>query len=344
MLRDTAQFECPMDASILDALRCIDRGAGGIAVLVDANRRFQGLVTDGDVRRGLIAGAKLQDPVRPLAGKNPYVVGPEMSRQEVIEIMRVRSFLSVPVLGPDQRLVGIHFLKEFVMPELRPDWAVILAGGFGTRLGKLTKETPKPMLLVAGQPILERIVHQIVGSGIRTIFIAVHYLKEQIIDYFGDGSEFGCEIHYLYEEEPLGTAGCLSLLPPVEGKNVLLMNGDIVTDMNPAALIDHHNSKGNIATVASREYSVQVPFGCLEQSEAGMIARIVEKPVISHEINAGIYCLSPGVIKRISPTFTLITDVITALLDADEQVGSFSLDSAWIDVGRPEDLNQARNG
>jgi hypothetical protein len=200
-------------AVLREAMQAIDRGACEIAFVVDASEKLLGTVTDGDVRRALLAGATLEDPVGPVMNRRFTAVDENASRAEVLDLMKARTLGQVPVTDSQGRLVGLHLLREMLGREEKPNWAVVMAGGRGERLRPLTDSIPKPMVCVAGRPILERIVLHLVGQGIRRIFLAVNYMADVIEDHFGDGRSFGCGIQYLREVRPLGTGGALALLP-----------------------------------------------------------------------------------------------------------------------------------
>jgi NDP-sugar pyrophosphorylase family protein len=257
--------------------------------------------------------------------------------------MNSRLIDQIPIIDTDGHAVGIHLIHEILGRVERPNWAIIMAGGRGTRLHPITHHIPKPMIKVAGRPILERLVLHLVGHGIQRIFISVHYLPHLIEEHFGDGREFGCQIEYLREEEPLGTGGALSLLPEKPSHPCLVMNGDLITQFDIGALLRHHEAMGQAATVAAAHYLHQVPFGCLEVTGDHLIG-IEEKPTLLRLVNAGIYVLSPSVFDRLPhPPFTL-PECIEALLQQRAGIGYFLLGDDWLDVGQPEQLRQARGG
>lgn len=335
----------PDNASLRDALIAIDNGGIEIALVVSADERLLGTVTDGDVRRALLEDAALSDQVRPYLAPNPVVVTSDVSRADVLDLMRARVLSQIPITDSDGRLVGIHVLQEVLGRVQRPNWAVIMAGGRGTRLGNLTDTTPKPMIPVAGRPILERIVLHLVGSGIRTIFISVNYMSEVIEDHFGDGEAFGCRVHYLREQEPLGTGGSLGLLGEgghVSSAPVLVMNGDLIVDFSVDGLLAAHQSSGAIATLAVRDYSHSVPFGVISAVDDRLV-KLDEKPLHTWLVNAGIYVLEPELIERVPARTPLaVTALLQAALDSGDPVACWRTSSEWHDVGRPSDLQRAR--
>jgi NDP-sugar pyrophosphorylase family protein len=198
------------------------------------------------------------------------------------------------------------------------------------------------MVRVAGRPILERIVLHLVGYGVRRIFLSVNYKAEMIKNHFGDGSRFGCEIVYLHEPEALGTGGPLSLLPQAPDHPLIVMNGDLVTQVDIAEMLDFHEAKKAVATVAARPFEVEIPFGVIRE-EGGNLVDIEEKPSSYHLINSGVYVLGSEAIAHVPKnTFFPITDLFAKLTEQRLRVGVYTMKGDWIDVGRHEELRRAR--
>lgn len=337
----------PHRASIRSAMAAIDASGLEIALLVDGRGRLEATVSDGDIRRALLRGAALDDPVAPAATRTFTAVTAPADRAAVLDLMQARHISQVPVLDADGVVVGLHLLREFVTAEPIEVAAVLMAGGKGTRLRPLTDTIPKPMLPVAGRPILERLVLHLVGAGVRDLYLSVNYRAEVIVEHFGDGSRFGCRISYLHEEadRPLGTGGALALLPAAErrrGRPILVMNGDLVTSFDVAALLDAHRDASAVATIGAREHVTDIPFGVLEE-EGGYLRALAEKPRLSHLVNAGVYVLEPAVLTDVPPGIEYpITELLAALVRAGLPVWTHRLDGDWVDVGRPAQLRQAR--
>lgn len=331
------------NGSLFQALAVLQEGGAGIVLVRNGEGRLLGVLTDGDIRRALLQKASLDDPVAPYVSHDITTVGPGASRAEVLDLMQALRIHQVPVVGPDGSVQGLHLLHELLGAADRPHWAVIMAGGRGLRLGDLTKNTPKPMLKVAGRPILERLILHLVGFGIRRIFLSVHYLSQVIKDHFGDGSRFGCSIEYLEESEPLGTGGALSLLPEVPGHPVFVCNGDLITQADLDAMIRFHEAEAFDLTVGVREYTYQIPFGCAE-TEGNRLVGLTEKPSMVHQINAGLYVVSPEILGLVPRQFFLITELIQTCLDRGKKVGAWRVEDDWIDVGHRHELDRARNG
>lgn len=336
--------------TIRETMGTIDRGREAIALVVNADGTLEGTVSDGDIRRALLHGADLEDPISPYISRSPTVVRQGSGRAEVLDLMRSMRLHQIPVLDEAGRLVGLHVMQEILGGEARPNWAVLLAGGRGSRLGALTDTIPKPMVPVAGRPILERIVLHLVGSGIATIYLAVNYLAEQIEEHFGDGSELGCSIRYLAEDpnNPLGTGGPLRLLQDLEGPwsdPLLVINGDLVTSFSVSSILERHEAAEAVMTVALKEYVHDVPFGVakLDDSDPQIIERLEEKPRWTGLVNAGIYVVEPEPVRLIPAGETYpITDLIGDCLGRGQRVACWRLTGEWHDIGRPQQLERAR--
>jgi dTDP-glucose pyrophosphorylase len=334
------------DASIREAMEAIDRGGVEIALVTD-DGRLLATASDGDIRRALLSGMSIDDPISACANPTFTAVGPESDRSWVLDLMQARHLAQIPVIDEDGQLVGLHIMGELIAAESRAQVAVVMAGGRGVRLNPLTEDRPKPMLTVAGRPILERIVLHLVGSGIKRIFIAVNYLASLVEDHFQDGSHFGCTISYLREDPdvPLGTAGALTLLPTdvlSSTEPILLMNGDLVTQFSVSRMLEHHQTERSVLTVGVREFSSEIPFGVIETS-GDRVVGIREKPTQVWLVSAGIYVVSPLVLRNaVSPPELPMTELIASCIQAGEKVGTFAVDGEWVDVGRFGDLNRAR--
>jgi dTDP-glucose pyrophosphorylase len=329
------------DSTLREAMACIDRNVKGIALVVDGRRRLLGVVTDGDIRRALLAGAGLEARVDAHMQRRCTSVGPDAGRAEVLDLMRARSIEQIPILAAGNILVGLHSLRDIIGAAERPNWAVIMAGGQGIRLRPVTEHIPKPMIEVAGRPILERLVLHLVGFGIRRIYLSVAHLGHVIEDHFGDGSRFGCKIRYLREQKSMGTGGALSLLKERPADPLLVMNGDLITQTDIPALLRFHQSGRYAATMAIRRYGHQIPFGCVEVINSRVV-QLEEKPILERLVNAGIYVLNPELLKQVPRRFFPITDLFAACLVRKHPVGAFEIEEEWLDVGQREQLKQGR--
>ena len=334
---------------IREVMNCIDRNAKGIALVVDDDRHLIATVTDGDVRRAVLAGTNLDLPVQELLDQKatsqdsvPTTVKAGTPMTEVLHLMSEHTLRQIPVVDDDGRLVDLALLadlvKEYELPLMR---AVIMAGGYGTRLLPLTNQIPKPMLPVGDRPLLEIIVDQLKEAGIRQVNVATHYLSETISDHFKNGEGFGVDIRYVREDQPLGTAGALSLLEESDDP-LLVMNGDILTRVDFRAMLDFHREHNAELTIAVREYEFRVPYGVIE-TDGVNVKGISEKPTLRQFINAGIYLLNPAVRKLIPNGQPYdIPDLIQFLINTNRCVVCFPIREYWLDIGKSDDYNQAK--
>jgi dTDP-glucose pyrophosphorylase len=313
-----------------------------VVLVEDESQRILGLVTDGDIRRGLLAGLTLESSVSHVMTTEFFAVDPGADRAHVLDVMKSRSFQHVPVLDGDRRLVAMHFLRDLIGAAAKPNVAVVMAGGKGTRLRPFTEHLPKPMLEVAGRPMLERIILHLVGHGIHRIYLAVNYMAEVIERHFCNGADFGCRIEYLRETMPLGTGGALGLLPETPSHPFFVLNGDLVTRVDLSSMLELHVRNRYAATIAIGPYQVQVPFGTVT-GKAGQLVALEEKPVVNFQVSRGIYVLEPSILEHVPQGQEFqMTALFESLLKAKRPVGLFDFEDSWLDVGRPEDLRRAQ--
>lgn len=334
-----------MGATLRQAVQVIDAFAASVCLLEDDDQRLVGILSDGDVRRAFLAGASLDDPVSPWVAHRPTTVPVGTDRSTVLDLMRALRVPQIPEVDRDGRVVQLHLLRNIVGGPKRRNTAVILAGGLGTRLRSVTGNLPKPMVHVAGRPILERIVLHLVGSGITDVRLAVGYGADVIEGHFGDGAGFGCRIGYLREDQPLGTAGPLrGLLDALPDEPIIALNGDLVTSFSVSGLIAAHCSTDAALTVAVTDYVHEVPYGVLEtEDDGGPVTAFTEKPTWMATVNAGIYAIEPKLIAEIpSGRSVPMTDLIESCLARGDRVTAWRTVGEWHDVGRPDDLARAR--
>jgi len=324
------------------AMRTIDASAGAVGLVVDEQGRLIGTVSDGDVRRALLRGFTLNSPLAEVMNKNPLSVESGADHEKVRAMMREKAIRHVPVIDRDRRVIELRTIEDYLRPAPRPNTVVILAGGEGVRLRPLTEKCPKPMLPLGKQPILEVIIERLKQLGFCRILISVNYRADMITNHFNDGADFGLDIRYLREDKPLGTAGPLSLLPEVPREPILVMNGDIVTKLNFSSMIDFHAEHGSAATMAVREYDVQIPYGVINIDDM-TISSVQEKPVQRHLVSGGIYVFSPEVLSLVPRNTRYdMPDLFNELKARNLSAAPFFVREYWLDIGRLDDLNQAR--
>lgn len=329
------------DKPVVEVIRVLEASHLQIALVVDEDGRLRGSVTDGDVRRGILRSLPLESPVSEIMHANPVTMSRDTDRADILSAMRLGSYRHMPLLDDDGRVVGLETLEELLTPRQRENCVVLMAGGFGKRLQPLTNDTPKPMLDVGGQPILETTIKRFMDKGFNRFIISVHYLHDQIMSYFGDGRKLGAEIIYLHEAQPLGTAGCLSKLTDRPSAPFFVMNGDILTDLDAQRILDFHVEHDAAATVCVRQYETPIPFGVVEVDNHRLV-RIEEKPIKRHFVNAGIYVLEPAVLDLLKPDEPIdMPDLLTSAKQAVGDILVFPIQEYWVDIGQHDDFEKA---
>jgi dTDP-glucose pyrophosphorylase len=331
------------DLPLREAIGILDRGGLQIAVVVDEQRRILGTVTDGDVRRALIRQISLAASVSEVMTRQPYTAPMSAAKERILQLMERYQISQIPLVDADGRIVGIETLHGLLHGKRRDNAVFLMAGGFGTRLQPLTDNCPKPLLNIGDKPILEIIIENFVRAGFHRFFISTHYRAEMIQDHFGDGSRWGVSIAYVHEQQPLGTGGALGLLPNKEIEQpIVMMNSDLLTNMNFDNLLTFHIEHSALATMCVREYEHRIPYGVIE-SDGYRIRSIVEKPTQRFFVNAGIYIISPELL-RLVPSGTRI-DMPTLLaqkIQEGHEVNVFPMHEYWLDIGRMEDFQRAQ--
>ncbi len=337
----------PID-SIREAMLRINRCGSGVVLVIDEDRRLKDAITDGDIRRSILAGCSVDTPLalvmehkRQYRRSGPVTAPCGTSRDDVVRIMQERDVKQLPLLDESGRVVELVMLDQLVSSSELPVKAVIMAGGFGTRLRPLTDDTPKPMLPIAGRPLLERMIERLRDCGIRQINVTTHYMPEKIIGHFGDGTDFGVKLDYVSEDQPLGTAGSLRLVADVD-EPLLVINGDILTSVDFADMLAFHRENRADMTIGVGQYDFEVPYGVVE-SDQGIVRQVREKPRYEFLVNAGIYLIEPSVRRYIPDDHRYdMTDLIARLLAEGHTVASFPIVEYWLDIGQQDDFHRAQ--
>lgn len=329
------------DTSILEAIAKIDAAATKMALVVNAERILLGTLSDGDIRRSLLSGSQLSDPVERCMCQTPTTARVGESRESILTKMRKLVLQQIPVIDQRGGVVDLKLIEDYLTTTERDNWVVIMAGGPGTRLKELTRDTPKPMLPVGDKPLLETTVCRFVEQGFRHIWLAVNYQASKIENHFIDGELFGAKIRYLRESKRLGTAGALSLLPEVPENPVLVTNADILANIDYGDMVDAHCASNALATMAVREYEYQIPYGVVHTSNDN-ISRLEEKPIHRVLVNAGVYVLSSEVISKVPrETFFDMPELFELLITEGRPTHSHSINGYWCDIGHHEDFLRA---
>lgn len=328
-------------ASLHHALEVIEKVGCQIALVVDADERLLGTLSDGDVRRALLKGHGLTDSVTVAMHSTPTCALPDEDHLQVLARMRQLGVHQIPVVTSGGIVVGLKVVDDYLLAPPRENWVVIMAGGLGSRLAELTRDTPKPMLKVGSRPLLETIVRNYADQGFRRFYIAVNFKAEQILAHFGDGSAFGVEIRYLHEKQRLGTAGALSLIPERPQHPILVTNADLLTKEDYGNMMDQHVEAQADATMALRDFEMRVPFGVV-RSNNGRIEAIEEKPVQRFVISAGTCILSPSVLDLVPEgVFYDMPTLFETVISSGMKARGHSVNGYWLDIGHLPDYERA---
>jgi len=337
------------ETTIREVMELLGRNRKGIVLIVDEDNRLIGTLTDGDIRRAMLANDPQDQPAARLlerkAGspyERPVTVSQGASNEEILELMYERAVRQIPLLDGEGRVVDLASMDDLLSEELPHLEAVVMAGGFGTRLRPLTEDTPKPMLPVGDKPILEHTIEQLKQVGIHHINITTHYQPEKIKTHFGDGSKFGVDIEYVSEDRPLGTAGAVGLVD-TGPEPMLVINGDILTSVDLQAMYRYHRKHQADLTLGVRRYDFKVPYGVVE-CQGPQVRGISEKPEFAFLVNAGIYLLEPNVRQFIPPDERFdMTDLMDVLITEGRKVVSFPIVEYWLDIGQIDDYKKAQD-
>ncbi|GET21579.1 nucleotidyltransferase family protein [Prolixibacter denitrificans] len=339
-MRDFTKNIIAQTASVIEAMKKLNEIPDSLTLfVVDEQQRLVGTLTDGDIRRGFINGLTLNNNVEKFMLLHFHKINNGFSVHD-FKHAREKGVRLLPVLDNTGKIRKVYDLKK--RKSILPVECMIMAGGRGERLRPLTDSTPKPLLPLGDKPIIEHNIDRLISFGIEKIYISVKYLGQQIVDYLGDGSSKGISIEYIWEEQPLGTAGALSLVNTFKSNHILLMNSDLFTDINFEELyltvLEEDASMG----VATTPYTTKVPYGIF-QVDRNRVIGLKEKPTYTNYANAGIYILKKECIRKIPHnTHFNITDLMEKLIKEDMAVIHDPIVGYWIDIGQHQDYINAQ--
>lgn len=329
--------------TLQEAIHNLDVTCLQIILVTSSDGTLIGTLTDGDIRRGLLRGLNLDRAIESIVFNDPLVVPPEFGRDMVLQLMQANSIHQLPIVDKKRRVIGLHLLDELITPGQRDNIMVIMAGGQGTRLRPHTENCPKPLLPVAGKPMLEHIIERAKAEGFHNFVLATHYLGHMIEEYFEDGSAWQIKIEYLKEESPLGTAGAIGLLNPKPDIPLLVTNGDVLTDIRYGELLDFHCRHDAAATMAVRIHEWQHPFGVVRTKGVDIIG-FEEKPISRNHINAGVYALDPFVFNLLEGCdYCDMPTLFNQLQEKQKRTIVYPMHEPWLDVGQPADYERANS-
>lgn len=337
---DIQRVQLAQNSSIKEALRVIGKERVRLGIVVDKKGKLLGVISDSDIRKALISGKGVNDSITDIYTKNPLTIKESISESELLELSAKTDIYDFPVVDEKGRVISIKSIASLLGEKKLSNPVILMAGGLGTRLAPLTKDTPKPMLKVGKKPILETIIERFRAQGFRHFTLCVNYKKQIIERYFKNGAEFGVEISYTKERTKLGTAGALSLLKNIQ-ESFIVMNADILTDLNFKELLNAHKKSKALLTMCVRAFAYQVPYGVIEQ-KGKFVSQITEKPTQKFLVSAGIYVCEPEILAYIPKNKSFdMPELVEMLLQKKAKVGSYIISDYWIDIGRMDEFNRA---
>lgn len=338
------RFIIHKDDSIKQALEQLNGLAinGPVLFVGDNQDKIEGSISDGDIRRGLLDGKDLDSPVSVIAKKDfKFILHNCKDRNTKFKELKAKGINIVPVLNEQHQLMDVVVLsskRAFIPAE-----GIIMAGGLGSRLKPLTDNTPKPLLQVGGKPIIQYNFERLHQFGVNKINVTLRYLGQQLIDYFGDGSEIGCQLDYVTENEPLGTIGAVKLIEHIDQDYIILMNSDILTNIDYEDFFEEFINRDADMAVATIPYDVAIPYAVLELNEDRLVSSFKEKPTYTYFSNAGIYLIKKELLSLIQEGQKYdATDFMNAVIDGGHRLISYPIRGYWLDIGKHNDFEKAQ--
>lgn len=344
MIRNKEEFSI-LTANPTESIRTcmarIEQNKKGGLIIIDENQHLLGSISDGDIRRALLAGKGIDDAIDLSYNPNPIKFLDHETDALTFEILIEKKITFVPIVNSSNVLIGIQTTEKGHRFDPISNYVVIMVGGEGLRLGELTKDTPKTLLKVGGKPILQIILERLEYFGFRNVILCTRYLSEAIEAFCEDGSKFGLNLSFYKEKEKLGTVGAVKNLENQLKETFLVMNGDLLTGLNYRNILDFHKTNDSVMTVGCANYTSKVPYGVLE-TDGVNVKRIVEKPSYSYRVSGGIYVLNHQLLELIpSNQYFDITDLMEEVLSQDKVLTAFPIEEYWLDIGMPNDFLKA---
>lgn len=324
------------ESTIESAIKKLSNTGLQIIIVCNKSDKLIGTITDGDIRRGLLKRYDLNSNINKIYNKKPFYLKDNLSESIINFILKNKSLSHVPIVDDKSKLKSLYLstplIKKHESKE-KKNYVLIMAGGYGTRLRPLTTSTPKPMLKIANKPILEHIITRLKNQGFINIIISTHFKSKKIINYFKNGKNFGVKIEYIIEKKALGTAGALSKLKGKIKKPLLMMNGDILTEIDFIQFMKYHNLKKTDATIAVQTYNTTNPYGVFK-IKGSRVTDFFEKPIQTDFINSGIYVLNPKLLKLIPENLKFdMSSLLKTLIFKNIKLSAFPIHELWSDIG-----------
>lgn len=327
--------------SLVEAVKVMNEAALQIALIVDENEILVGVLTDGDFRRAMLEGISINSNVQKVMNSQPITLKFGQTKEEALKIMKSKKIHQLPVVDQKGKLLKLYTIESIFEEDRKENEVILMAGGLGSRLKDLTKDCPKPLLNVGGKPLLETTILNLKQNGFYKFCFCVNHLSDRLKEYFGNGENLGVQIRYVDEPKRLGTAGALKISEVTSNDPVIVMNGDILTNLKFSQLLDFHENGSFDATMAIRQFEIQVPYGVIETNGPDVIG-IQEKPIQSHFINAGVYVFNPKMFDLIpKDEYFDMNNFFDEMMSQKKKIGAFPIHEYWIDIGHTQDYEKA---
>ena len=328
------------ESTLHQAINALDATGIGFLAFIDDKGYLIGILTDGDLRRGMLNN---KTALVDFINEKPITIPVNTTKENIIAKLKALHRRHMPLTDENNVFKGVFSLDDIDFIS-KDNLVVIMAGGLGSRLGELTKDIPKPMLNVGNKPMIQHLVEQFRDQGFRRFVFCLNYKKEAVIEYFGNGDEFGVKIDYLIEEQRMGTAGALSLMSKIPETPFFVINADVLTNVDFNALLTSHIKNNSMATMCVRKFEQQVPYGVIITDDTSRITGITEKPSYSFNINAGVYVLSPKILSSVpKDEFFDMPTLFEQLISNELLCSTFNVNDYWLDIGRKADFYKANN-
>lgn len=323
----------------LEKINSFETGMPLILFVINSKAQVVASVTDGDIRRGLVNGVKLEESVLSVANKNYKYIKDLIDYKKINEYKEL-DLKIIPYVNDNFEL--IDFIDLTKLKALLPIDAVIMAGGKGLRLKPYTNDIPKPMLELAGKPIIAHNVDRLISYGVRNIYISVNHLKEQIIDYFKKNYSKH-NIQFIEENSPLGTIGSIGLVDEFKNNDILVMNADVLTNIDFYDFYSNYKNHNDNMSIATFNIRINIPYAVLDTTDK-KINSLIEKPSYTYYSNAGIYLIQKEMLNYIPKNQKYdSTDLMEKLIEENKKVTHFPIRGYWLDIGNAQNYAKAQD-
>lgn len=329
-----------LNRTLIQALKIMDSTGFRSLLVLEENDLFAGILSIGDIQRAIIKSVPLDIPVSDVLRQNPRIAKEDTPLEQIKEEMLRFRMEFIPVIDNANHVKSIYFWDELFLEQKLPPQkqfdlpVVIMAGGIGSRLKPLTNVLPKPLIPIGEKTIIEEIFERFGEHGCDEFYISVNY-KAELIEFYLKNQNLPYHLEFFKEENPMGTAGSLSLLKGKISETFFVSNCDILIEQDYSEILDYHRSNKNEITIIAALKHFPIAYGTVESGENGRLIKLLEKPELTFKINSGMYILEPQLLNEIPGNqFFHITQLIEKILERKGDVGVFPVsEKSWKDIG-----------